>query len=406
VSGWLLILALLVLGGVLSTLGDRLGSRVGKARLTIFNLRPRNTAVVITALTGSLISAVSLGLMLLVSQRLRVGLFELDQIQERLRQSRGALDSTRSTLRKSQEELARAEQERRKAAASRDRAETDLKRARQALGTAEKRVATLRSELQPLQQQRRRLEQERDRLNREVNARDAEIRSTEAELRDVRGRIAAAEAELRNLETNVIALRSGDVVIASGQPLASAKVKLENPRQAREVIDALLQQANLAVYRRLLPGERPDRRLLLVQRDDVQRLEQLLGRPGSWVVTIRSAANVLRGEKRVLAFPDLRPNRTVVRQGEVLARTSLEGDVRSPEQVRSGLNLLLASAFARAQRQGTLEEGLQFDVSAFNDLGRRLSERPPGQRANLEAVALRDAETPDPILVELRWIQP
>ena len=33
-SGWLLILALLILGGVLSTLGDRLGSRVGKARLS------------------------------------------------------------------------------------------------------------------------------------------------------------------------------------------------------------------------------------------------------------------------------------------------------------------------------------------------------------------------------------
>jgi uncharacterized protein (DUF3084 family) len=406
VSGWLLILALLVLGGVLSTLGDRLGSRVGKARLTIFNLRPRNTAVVITALTGSLISAVSLGLMLLVSQRLRVGLFELDQIQERLRQSRGALDSTRSTLQKSQAGLARAEQERRKAVTSRDRAEADLKRARQALGTAETRVATLRSELKPLQQQRRRLEQERERLSREVEARDAEIRSTEAELSSVRARIAAAEAELRNLESNVIALRRGDVVIASGQPLASAKVKLENPRQAREVIDALLQQANLSVYRRLLPGERPDQRVLLVQRDDVERLEQLLGRPGSWVVTIRSAANVLRGEKRVLAFPDLRPNRTVVRQGEVLASTTIEADVRSPEEVRSRLNLMLASAFARAQRQGTLEEGLQFDVSAFNDLGRRLSERPPGQRANLEAVALRDAETPDPILVELRWIQP
>jgi uncharacterized protein (DUF3084 family) len=406
VSGWLLILALLVLGGVLSTLGDRLGSRVGKARLTIFNLRPRNTAVLITALTGSLISAVSLGLMLLVSQRLRVGLFELDQIQDRLRQSRGALDSTRSTLRRSQEELARAEQERRKAVSGRDRAEADLKRARQALGTAEKRVATLRSELQPLQEQRRRLEQERERLSREVNARDAEIRATEAELSNVRARIAAGEAELRNLESNVIALRRGDVVIASGQPLASAKVKLENPRQAREVIDALLQQANLAVYRRLLPGERPDQRVLLVPRDDVERLEQLLGRPGSWVVTIRSAANVLRGEKRVLAFPDLRPNRAVVRQGEVMATTTLEGDVRSPEEVRNRLNRLLASAFARAQRQGTLEEGLQFDVSAFNDLGRRLSERPPGQRVNLEAVALRDAETPDPILVELRWIQP
>ncbi|MDP4708140.1 MAG: DUF3084 domain-containing protein, partial [Cyanobium sp. MAG_237] len=34
-TGWLLILALLALGGVLSTLGDRLGSLVGKARLSL-----------------------------------------------------------------------------------------------------------------------------------------------------------------------------------------------------------------------------------------------------------------------------------------------------------------------------------------------------------------------------------
>ena len=100
-SGWLLILALLVLGGILSTLGDRLGSKVGKARLSLFNLRPRKTAVVITALTGALISAISLGLMLLVSERLRVGLFELDQLQERLRQGRQALSNSQADLRRS-----------------------------------------------------------------------------------------------------------------------------------------------------------------------------------------------------------------------------------------------------------------------------------------------------------------
>ena len=92
-SGWLLILSLLVLGGVLSTLGDRLGSRVGKARLSLFNMRPRRTAVVITVLTGSLISALSLGLMLLVSRQLRVGLFELDTLQGRLKDSREQLDA-------------------------------------------------------------------------------------------------------------------------------------------------------------------------------------------------------------------------------------------------------------------------------------------------------------------------
>ena len=90
-NGWLLIFALLVLGGLLSTLGDRLGTRVGKARLSIFKLRPRTTAVFITVLTGSFISAISLGLMLMVSRQLRVGLFELEDLQKKLQESRLAL---------------------------------------------------------------------------------------------------------------------------------------------------------------------------------------------------------------------------------------------------------------------------------------------------------------------------
>jgi uncharacterized protein (DUF3084 family) len=417
VSGWLLILALLVLGGVLSTLGDRLGSRVGKARLSLFNLRPRDTAVVITALTGALISAVSLGLLLLVSERLRVGLFELDQIQARLRDSRAALERNRQELIHSRGEVAQAQQGRTQALRSRSQAlvirdralassrqaQAEQRKAQVGLAGAEKQVAGLRRELQPLQQERRRLEGERERLSKDVRARDSEIRRTEAELKKVRERIAAGAKELKDLETNVIALRRGDVVIASGQPLASAKVKLQEPGQARSVIDALLQQANLAAFRLLLPEQRPDRQILLVPRNDIERLEQLIRKSGTWVVSIRSASNVVRGEQRVLGFPDVRPNRQVVRRGEVLARTALEGDERRPEEVRNRLNLLLAAAFARAQRQGTLVDGLQFDVAAFNALGRRLSERPAGVTAQLEAVVMRDADTPDPIVVELRW---
>ncbi len=405
-SGWLLILALLVLGGVLSTLGDRLGSTVGKARLSLLGLRPKKTAVVITALTGALISAVSLGLMLLVSERLRVGLFELDQLQERLRLGRTALERSGSDLRRSQVELARAEQGRRQALRGRQQAVASQQSAERQLAQATGRVASLRQELQPLQRQRARLESERSRLSREVRGRDAEIRRNEAELQRVRQRIAAGEQELKQLESNVIALRRGDVVIASGQPLATAKVRLQRPGQAREVIDALLQQANLVAFQRLLPGQKPDRQILLVPRNDIDRLGSLLAQRGTWVVSIRSASNVLRGEQRVLAFPDLRPNRQVVRQGEVLARTTLEGDERGAELVRSRLNLLLAAAFARVQRQGTLADGLQFDVNDFNELGRSLAERPPGLEVNLEAVARVDADTPDPIVVELRWAGP
>lgn len=419
-SAWLLILALLVLGGVLSTLGDRLGSMVGKARLSLFNLRPRKTAVVITALTGSLISALSLGLMLLVSERLRVGLFQLDQIQAKVRDGRIALarsqqdlQTNRLELAQNREELLRSRQDRNRAELGRQQALRSRSLALESkrvvtgqLAVAQQRVGSLRQELQPLQNQRQRLEQERDRLSHDIKGRDADIRRTEAELAKVRRSIAAGQQELKGLETKVIALRRGDVVIASGQPLATAKVKVRMGEEAKAVIDALMQRANLTAFGMLLPGQKADRQILLVPRIDVEKLEQLLQRSGTWVVSIRSAANVLRGENRVLAFPDLRPNRQVVRQGESLARTVLEADVRSPEEIRSRMNLLLAASFARAQRQGTLVDGLQFDVTAFNTLGRALSARPPGVQATLEAVALVAADTPDPIVVELRWIPP
>ena len=390
-SGWLLILALLVLGGVLSTLGDRLGSLVGKARLSLFNLRPRHTAVLITVLTGSMISAVSLGLMLLVSQQLRVGLFELDQIQARLQASRFALARTRA-------ELASAAAGRRQA--------------QQLLQQAQRRTASLRRDLAPLQAQRNQLEAERnqlaaerDRLSQEVVNRDADIRRNKLELAQVQRRIEAGASELRQLEANMVALRRGDVVIASGQPLARAKVKLEQPGEARPVIDALLQQANRMAFQRTLPGQPANSQILLVPRSDIAKLEELLSKPGRWVVSILSAANVLRGEKQVLAFPDLRPNRLVVRGGESLASTIIEADLRNPEGIARRLNLLMAAAYAKAQRQGTISDGLQFDAAAFNQLARALADRPAGELANLEAVALRDAETPDPIGVELRWLQ-
>jgi hypothetical protein len=391
VSGWLLILALLVLGGVLSTLGDRLGSRVGKARLSLFQMRPRRTAVLITVLTGSLISALSLGLMLLVSERLRTGLFELDQLERRLRDSRQLVAQSRGELARSQVEL--------------QLAKNGQEKARQQLTKAEGQAAALRRELKPLIQQRRVLERERDQLAKDISAKDVDIQRNRAELAKVTAKIKAGAKELQQLETNLIALRRGDVVISSGQPLATAKVRIRNKNEARPVIEALLRQANLNVYARILPGEQPNRQVLLVPRSDIAKLENILSKRGNWVVSLISAANVLKGERQVVAFPDVRPNKTVVTAGDQLATTVLEADERSPEQVRSRLNLLLAAAYSTAKRQGTLADGLEFDAMAFNSLGNALVNRPAGQTVRLEAISKRTSDLADPLLVDIRAIE-
>jgi len=72
-SAYILIVAILLLGGVLATLGDRIGTKVGKARLSLFNLRPRKTATVVTIMTGCLISASTLGILFGLSESLREG---------------------------------------------------------------------------------------------------------------------------------------------------------------------------------------------------------------------------------------------------------------------------------------------------------------------------------------------
>ena len=390
-TGWLLLLSLLILGGVLSTLGDRLGSRVGKARLSLFGLRPRQTAVVITVLTGSLISALSLGLMLLVSRQLRVGLFELNDLEARLRSSRSDLKGSRKAQRKARQQL--------------EEARADEIKARKILADAQARAGELRSTLQPLQEQTRRLEAERQRLSQDVRNRDAEIQRTDDELRAVRQRISSGEAELQQLEKNLIALRRGDVAISSGQPLATVTLKLDRPDQARQVIDQVLREANLQAFQKVLPEQAPDRQIILVPRQDIERLEQAIRKPGTWVVLLRSAANVLRGESVVYAFPDVRPNVAITIEGEVLAKTTLASQDTNPEAVRNRINLLLASTLSEVRRRGSLSQGLQFDANAVNRLARELTER-SGGRVDLEAVAVRRSETADPIAIELHPSRP
>src|SRR5690606_8633963 len=83
-----LILILAVLGGISAYLGDRIGLRVGRRRLTLFGLRPKHTSVLITILTGILIVAVSLAVLSIASEDVRTALFRMRELQEALQTTR------------------------------------------------------------------------------------------------------------------------------------------------------------------------------------------------------------------------------------------------------------------------------------------------------------------------------
>ncbi len=110
-TGFLWIAVILILGGVIATVGDRLGTRVGKARLSLFKMRPRRTATFVTIITGSIISASTWGILLTVDQRLRTGVFEIGRIQKELGRKRVQLDITRQQLEATNKQKTIVEQE-------------------------------------------------------------------------------------------------------------------------------------------------------------------------------------------------------------------------------------------------------------------------------------------------------
>jgi len=78
----ILIPVLILVSGLVAFIGNLVGRSIGRRRLSVLGLRPRHTAELITVMTGMLITVVTLGVVLLVSNDARQALFHLQELQQ------------------------------------------------------------------------------------------------------------------------------------------------------------------------------------------------------------------------------------------------------------------------------------------------------------------------------------
>ena len=315
-SGWLLIIFLLLLGGLISSFGDLLGTKIGKARFTIFKLRPRKTATLITIITGSLISASSLFLMLLVNSQLRVGLFRLGDLQKKLQESRKLLFS--------------------------------------------------------LKFERKTLE----------------------------GKIIQKEKELTQLERNIFALRSGKVVISSGQSIFISEIQSDKRLKIDSQIENIINNANRFTQKKVNPNIDEPRNILLLRKNHIDELKKTISKGGDWVVNIKSVRNVLQGENYVYAFPELTKNKIIVLEDEIISKAALLDKENNITDVRKKINFLLASSLAEAKRRGSLVNEIKLKSDSVKKLQKYLKNN-KGFDFEFELVSMRDSKTAQPVIVEL-----
>ncbi|KFF41876.1 MAG: DUF3084 domain-containing protein [Candidatus Atelocyanobacterium thalassa] len=181
-SSYILVLSILILGGLIAALGDRLGSKVGKARLTIGNLRPKQTAVVVTVLTGTFIAASTFGILLISSKSLREGLFQLDKIQKQLRIAEADLERLGIDKKNTEKELRKVKSEQYAVEKKLEMTINNFNTAKHQLKSAFDQALKLRIDIQTLLNERRELRQNKIDLDRQIKKLKQEIINRDQEL--------------------------------------------------------------------------------------------------------------------------------------------------------------------------------------------------------------------------------
>ena len=83
-TNWLLIFSLVIGSSILAVLGDSVGSKYGKKRISLFGLRPKHTSRLITALTGALIAVGILTITSAISRDVRTALFGMKLLRQEM----------------------------------------------------------------------------------------------------------------------------------------------------------------------------------------------------------------------------------------------------------------------------------------------------------------------------------
>lgn len=197
-GGFVLVVLLIITGGVIAFIGDRIGMKIGKKRLTLLGMRPRYTSMIITVFTGVVIAAASVTVMSIVSEDVRTALFHMKEVKQ-------ALATSESRYEESQRLLEDAE---------------DL------LIEQQLRVESLRSEVTVKAQELSFMEEQRNEAMRELEEARQERAIVIQQLQDIQSAYLQAKQDLATTEKD----------------LEFEKERVENLKDASEMIQAKVRE--------------------------------------------------------------------------------------------------------------------------------------------------------------------
>ena len=352
-EGIYLIIVMIVTGGAIAFIGDKLGTKVGKKRLSIFGLRPRHTSMIVTVVTGGLITALSIGFMALISQNVRTALFGMDELRQTMNSTLEELDSATENLFKAQEEFERANanlKESKLEIASLKTEQEELRAESDRLKEGNERLEATNAELaaqnENLSDTNATLEADNKKLgefnvtltadNDRLTSDNDRLTSDNDKLSSDNQKLASDNSELeernKRLREGLIAIREGDITLRAGEILASGVIK--GGRTGEEIaadINALAEQATQNLIARF--GCDEDNSVWIYQPEFQRVISELENSGRDMVLRISAAGNMVRGEP-VRSRLEVYPNVLIFSKGEkILTKTYELGGENEPETI-------------------------------------------------------------------------
>ena len=227
-----MIVVVALLGGLIAFVGDRVGMRVGRKRLTVFGLRPKYTSMAIAITTGVLTAASTLGILSIASENVRIAIFHLTRLRRDLTAAQARnlelkeeynrvnqdLRAVTEKWRAAQTELAGINERIAALTEARERAEKDLREARANL-------AAKAEDLGRLEEQYAQAEERRAAAEKEVKVLQARKDNLENAIAILEGRIETLTLESEHLGTGVLDFATQPIILHIGEVLAAAVVQ-------------------------------------------------------------------------------------------------------------------------------------------------------------------------------------
>ena len=294
--GITLILVLAVVGGVIAFIGDRLGTRIGKKKLSIFGLRPRHTAVVVTIFTGICITTVTFAIMAAASENVRTALFGMDRLNAMIADTRAALERTA-------EELTQAQNAQEKASGELAKSEAEIAR-------LEGEQAGLRAESDRLSAGNRALMMEKEGLI-SINGRlSGENENLQEDIRQLGIRANELREGILNLREGNITYQAGEIIASGIIPAGLSHDEIERG------LAGIAQLGTRNISTRL--GENHTDQDIWIYRPEYDAAVQAIEASSTdMIVRIVAAGNLVRGDE-IRASIELYPNSVIYHDGELI----------------------------------------------------------------------------------------